>query len=116
MMSRHMSEEGVPQVIIPKLIQFLQVDNKFNKVMLEYFVKNTPSKMKDNQRLILTGGFEDGTLTKEIKNNSIIELPHMKTNQLEADYRMIFMANQIHNEFMNSNTKGTLIEQSNHRN
>ena len=97
---------------LPKWNQFLEVDDnkmKFNEVMSEYFVKNAPSKMKDNQRLILTGGFEDGTLTKEIKNNSIIELPHMKTNQLEADYRMIFMANQIHNEFINSNTKGTII-------
>ena len=98
--------------LLPKWKQFLEVDKnktEFCDFMSNYFVKHAPSRLKDTQRLILTGGFKDGTVTKEIKKNSIIELPHMKTNQLEADYRMIFIADQMHKEFTNSNTRGTII-------
>ena len=98
--------------LLPKWKQFLKVDKnktEFCDFMSNYFVRHAPSRLKDTQRLILTGGFKDGTVTKEIKKNSIIELPHMKTNQFEADYRMIFIADQMHKEFTNSNTRGTII-------
>ena len=98
--------------LLLKWKQFLEVDKnktEFCDFMSNYFVKHAPSRLKDTQRLILTGGFKDGTVTKEIKKNSIIELPHMKTNQLEANYRMIFIADQMHKEFTNSNTRGTII-------
>ena len=92
---------------LPKWKQFLEVDKnktEFCDKMSKYFVKNAPSSLNDTQCLILTGGFKDGTVTQEIRKNSIIELQHMKSNQLEADYRMIFMADQMHKEFTNSNT------------
>ena len=97
---------------LPKWKQFLELDKnktEFCDFMSKYFVTNAPSSLKDTHRLILTGGFEDGTVTKEIRNNSVSELSHMKTNQLQADYRMIFMADQMHKEFTNSNTRGTII-------
>lgn len=97
---------------LPKWKQFLEVDKnktEFCDKMSKYFVKNAPSSLNDTQCLILTGGFKDGTVTQEIRKNSIIELQHMKSNQLEADYRMIFMADQMHKEFTNSNTRGTII-------
>ena len=65
--------------------------------------------MKNSHRLILTGRFENGTVAKQIKNNTVSELQNMKTNLIEADCRMIFMAYHMHKEFIDANTEGTII-------
>ena len=56
--------------LFPKLKQFLEVDKnktEFCDFMSNYFVKHAPSRLKDTQRLILTGGFKDGTVTRDKK-------------------------------------------------
>ena len=86
---------------IPNWSSFLLVDD--NKIELslflsEVFERNAQKSISNNQRLILTGGYKNSTTTKIIEKDLISEPIHFRSNHLEADCRMIFMAHIMHSE------------------
>ena len=97
---------------LPKWTTFLEVDeNKttFSLFMSTYFENNAPPALQDQQRLILTGGYENGAVTKLVMHTTTAEIPDMQTTQLESDCRMMCMANHMDKEFAQNGSKGNII-------
>ena len=87
---------------VPNYRKFMA--NSGNKASLasfisEYFVKWCPNMLQSNQSILLSGGFSEGHLVKQITQNNVAALPELFSTQEEADTRMVLHAVHLSSTF-----------------
>ena len=87
---------------VPNYRKFMK--NSGNKAALakfvsDYLIASKHYLLKDDQLLILAGGFDDGEVVKLVRNSTVSEIPSLFTSQEEADTRLILHSINLSQNF-----------------
>ena len=87
---------------VPNIWKFMRISA--NKAVLADFVSNyiilsSPEHLKDDQQIILAGGFVDGHIVKSVMKNRLSDLQNLYSTQEEADTWIILHAVEFSYDF-----------------
>ena len=85
---------------VPNYIQFLKSSG--NRASIAAFIslyveEKVQNRLLSGKSIILSGGYKDGQIVKQITQNNIVELDHLFSTQEEADTRVILHAAEFCN-------------------
>ena len=85
---------------VPNYKQFLKSNGSKASIaafISLYIEENVQNRLPSGKSIILSGGYKDGQIVKQITQNNIVELNHLFSAQEEADTRVILNAAEFCN-------------------
>ena len=73
------------------------------------YIENKRGEFGDSVLLILSGEFEDSSITKEITSTSCDVVPDLSSNQTESDSRIFFILSHIDKFFSENGCTGKAV-------